>query len=126
MEINSAHAKDFVSDVLLVDAVTALAALGQETRIEVFRRLSAHSPAGLPAGEIARELGVAPATMSFHLSQLEHAGLITGERRQRQIFYRVSPEGIRALVRFLTADCCHGRPELCGVEYASPTKGNHS
>ena len=95
-------------------AVIALAALAQETRLAVFRLLIEAGPGGLPAGLIAARLGVAPATLSFHLSQLERAGLIASRRNGRQILYAPEIEGIRRLLAYLTEDCCGARPELCG------------
>jgi DNA-binding transcriptional ArsR family regulator len=94
-------------------AVTALAALAQQSRLEVFRLLVRHAPQGLPAGEIAQQLNVPPATLSFHLKELSHAGLIGSQRRGRSIIYAVDVAGISALMAFLTEDCCQGRPELC-------------
>ena len=95
-------------------AVVALSALAQETRLAVFRLLVKEGLGGLPAGEVAARLRVTPATLSFHLAQLERAGLLSSNRRSRQIVYRVDLEGTRRLLAFLTEDCCQGRPELCG------------
>jgi DNA-binding transcriptional ArsR family regulator len=98
------------------DAIEALAALAQETRLSVFRLLVQVGPNGLPAGAIARRLAVAPATLSFHLRELERAGLLLSRRESRQIFYATHIEGTRRLLDFLMQDCCGGRPEICGVE----------
>lgn len=95
-------------------AVTALAALAHETRLEAFRRLVAAGPEGVAAGELAAALVVAPATLSFHLKELSRAGLVGARRRGRQIFYAVDFAGTRGLIDFLMQDCCRGRPELCG------------
>ncbi len=95
-------------------AVAALAALAQDTRLAVFRLLVEAGPNGLAAGVIASRLKVAPATLSFHLSQLERAGLLASRRNGRQILYATDIEGTRRLLAFLTEDCCGGRPELCG------------
>jgi ArsR family transcriptional regulator len=95
------------------DAVRALGALAQETRLAIFRLLVGEGPDGLPAGQIAERLGVPAATMSFHLMQLSHAGLIVSRRESRLIIYAVNVEGMNALLQFLTEDCCRGRPELC-------------
>lgn len=94
-------------------AVTALGALAQGTRLQVFRALVAAHPAGIPAGEIAARCGVPHNTMSAHLAVLTRAGLATAERRGRTIFYRAGLDGFRELVGFLTRDCCAGRPEIC-------------
>jgi DNA-binding transcriptional ArsR family regulator len=96
------------------DAVTALSALAQETRLEVFRALVRAGPTGLAAGEIATSLGVAPSTLSFHLAHLERAGLLRSTRQQRSIVYTADFDGTRALLTFLTEDCCNGHPEICG------------
>lgn len=95
-------------------AVEALAALAQETRLRVFRLLVTAGAGGLPAGEVARAAGVPASTLSFHLERLERAGLARSCRRGRQILYAAELEAMRRLLEFLTADCCRGRPELCG------------
>ena len=94
-------------------ATRALAALSQPTRLAVFRLLVREGPAGLPAGEVAARLGVQPATLSFHLAQLERAGLLVAQRRSRQILYAADIQAMRRLVGFLLDDCCHGHPEIC-------------
>jgi DNA-binding transcriptional ArsR family regulator len=100
------------------EAIKALAALAQEHRLRVFRLLVRHTPHGLPAGQIAAQLGVPASTMSVHLAQLERAGLLRSWREQRHILYAVETEGIRQVLTFLMEDCCGGRPELCG--YPTP------
>jgi len=95
-------------------AIEALAALAQPTRLNIFRRLVAAEQSGLPAGEIARRLDVPHNTLSTHLAVLLRAGLVSSTREGRTIRYRAELDGVRALVAFLTADCCGGRPELCG------------
>jgi DNA-binding transcriptional ArsR family regulator len=94
-------------------ATQALGALAQATRLAIFRLLVREGPAGLPAGEVAARLGVQPATLSFHLAQLERAGLLVSRRHSRQIIYAADFAAMRALVGFLLDDCCHGRPEIC-------------
>lgn len=94
-------------------AVIAFAALAQVSRLQAFRLLVRHGETGLPAGEIAEALGVPPATLSFHLSQLAQGGLIDSRRHGRSISYFIHVEGIRALMAYLTEDCCGGRSELC-------------
>jgi ArsR family transcriptional regulator len=96
------------------DAVLAFTALGHGTRLGILRLLVQRGPSGLAAGAIAEELGVVASTLSFHLKELERAGLLTSWRRQRQIFYAADFEGLRRLLTFLTEDCCGGRPEICG------------
>ncbi|MGP1256970.1 MAG: ArsR/SmtB family transcription factor [Kiloniellales bacterium] len=95
------------------EAIEALAALAQETRLGVFRLLVQVGPSGLPAGEIAQTVGVPPATLSFHLRELERAGLLRARRESRQIFYATHYEGMRRLLDFLMQDCCAGHPEIC-------------
>jgi ArsR family transcriptional regulator len=94
-------------------ALAALAALAHETRLAVFRRLIQEGPSGLAAGEIAEALGVPASTLSFHLKELDRAGLLRSWRRQRQIFYAADFEGTRQLLTFMTEDCCRGHPEIC-------------
>jgi DNA-binding transcriptional ArsR family regulator len=96
-------------------ALSALAALSHETRLWVFRLLVRQGPAGMPAGEIAQRLGIPPATLSFHLKELERAGLIGATRRHRQILYATDYAGTRELLDFLMRDCCQGHPEICGT-----------
>jgi DNA-binding transcriptional ArsR family regulator len=95
-------------------ALSALAALAHETRLSVFRLLVRQGPSGMPAGEIAERLEVAPATLSFHLKELERGGLIGATRRHRQILYATDYRGTRELLDFLMRDCCQGHPEICG------------
>ncbi|MFA4898937.1 MAG: metalloregulator ArsR/SmtB family transcription factor [Brevundimonas sp.] len=95
------------------DAILALAALAQSTRLEVFRLLVRHEPDGLPAGEIAQTLAVPANTMSSHLGVLSRAKLVSFERHSRSIVYRADLERVRGLVMFLLKDCCQGRSELC-------------
>lgn len=95
-------------------ATTKLSALSQETRLGVFRLLVVQGPDGMAAGDIARCLDVPPSTLSSHLSVLENAGLIASNRVQRSIRYTVDIDGARALIGFLTEDCCRGNPDICG------------
>jgi ArsR family transcriptional regulator len=91
--------------------VTALAALAQETRLDVFRRLVQAGPSGLAAGEVSAELGVPPATLSFHLKELRNARLVTSERLGRSIRYAPDFGMIGAVVAYLGENCC--RDEGC-------------
>jgi len=95
------------------DAPEILAALGHPARLAVFRLLVRRAPGGVPAGEIAAALDIRPNTLSQQLAILSHAGLLTSERHGRSIRYRVAPDQARALLGFLVADCCRGRPDLC-------------
>lgn len=103
------------------DAVAALAALAQPTRLEAFRRLAALEPEGAPAGEVARLAGVPQNTMSTHLSVMARAGLVTADRQGRSIIYRADLDRFRELARYLLQDCCGGRPELCAALIADLT-----
>lgn len=99
-------------------ALAAFAALGQPTRLEIFRVLMRAEPGGLPAGSIADLIGCPHNTLSSHLGILARSGLVSGTRDGRSIIYRADVEGIRALVSFLVTDCCDGHPELCDIETA--------
>ena len=99
-------------------ALAALAALGQPSRLEIFRLLMRAEPSGLPAGSIAEEIGCPHNTLSSHLAILARAGLVRGTRDGRSIVYRSNVEGIRLLVGFLVNDCCDGHPELCALQDA--------
>ncbi len=87
-------------------AVTALAALAQDTRLAIFRLLVEAGAAGMPAGGIAAQLGTAAPTLSFHLKELLHAGLIEAEPQGRFIVYRADFNAMNALVGYLTENCC--------------------
>jgi ArsR family transcriptional regulator, arsenate/arsenite/antimonite-responsive transcriptional repressor len=93
--------------------ILCLAALAQPTRLDVFRSLVAHEPAGVPAGDLARQAGVPHNTMSGHLNILSRAGLVRSERRSRSIIYRADLDRFRAVASFLLKDCCGGHPEVC-------------
>jgi ArsR family transcriptional regulator, arsenate/arsenite/antimonite-responsive transcriptional repressor len=99
-------------------ALAALAALGQPTRLEIFRLLMRAEPDGMAAGSIADEIGCPQNTLSSHLSILARSGLVRGARNGRSIIYRADVEGIRTLVGFLVNDCCGGHPELCNLQNA--------
>ena len=96
-----------------VQTILALAALAQQTRLDVFRLLVKHEPEGLPAGDVARRLAVPQNTMSSHLGILARAKLVRTERRSRSIIYRANLEAVQHLVTFLLNDCCGGRTEIC-------------
>jgi len=101
--------------------VAALGALGQDTRLEVFRLLVQRGPDGLPAGTIAEDLGVLPSSLTFHLQQLTHAGLITQRRLSRQLIYAANFRTMNDIVSYLTENCCGGNPALC-VPACKPAK----
>lgn len=94
-------------------AINALGALAQETRLDLFRLLVTIGPEGLAAGVIAERLGVLPASLSFHLAQLVHAGLITQRRLGRNLIYSAEYGAMNDLLAYLTENCC-GRNASCG------------
>jgi ArsR family transcriptional regulator len=108
-------------------AIQALAALAQKTRLDVFRLLVKHEPEGLPAGEIARRIGIAHNTLSAHLAGLTRAGLTNAQRHSRSIVYRADLAEIRHLAAFLAEDCCGGESAACKPVMADragfPAKG---
>jgi ArsR family transcriptional regulator, arsenate/arsenite/antimonite-responsive transcriptional repressor len=99
-------------------AVQALAALAQASRLETFRLLVRAGNDGLPAGKIAEELGVPAATMSFHLKELAAAELVEQRREGRSIIYSLNIESMQTLLAFLVEDCCQGQPHLCEQAFA--------
>jgi ArsR family transcriptional regulator len=88
--------------------VRSLAALAQEVRLRVFRALIVAGQEGLTPGAISEQLGVAPNTLSFHLKELSHAGLVSQERQGRNLVYRASFETMTELLAYLTENCCQG------------------
>lgn len=90
-------------------AVAALGALAHEHRLAAYRLLVEAGPDGLPAGAIAERLGTPSSTLTFHLQQLLHAGLVTQRRVSRQIIYAMVPAAMNGLVAFLTENCCGGQ-----------------
>jgi DNA-binding transcriptional ArsR family regulator len=101
------------------DVVQALGALAQESRLEVYRQLVQAGPAGLAAGAIRDRVGIPAPTLSFHLAQLGHAGLITSRKAGRSVIYAADYQAMRELLGFLTENCCRGSecaPEPARVE----------
>jgi|SRR5580700_5922082 ArsR family transcriptional regulator len=96
-----------------IDAVTALAALAQENRLEVFRLLVQAGPDGMAAGHVAERLGLAPNTLTFHFDRLRTAGLVTVRRDGRSMIYATRFETMNELLAFLTENCCQGAAEAC-------------
>ena len=94
-------------------AVAALSALAHPGRLTVFRTLVKVGPEGLAAGELARQVGIAPNTLSASLTVLSHAGLVSSRRDGRLIIYTAAYGPMSELLVFLMEDCCQGRPELC-------------
>ncbi len=100
-------------------ALAGFAALAQETRLGIVRLLVRAGQDGVAAGGIADEMGVSPSNVSFHLKELEHAGLVTARREARSIIYAADYDGLRGLIGFLMRDCCSGRPEICAPVLAA-------
>jgi ArsR family transcriptional regulator len=94
-------------------ALGALAALAHPTRLDAFRLLVRHEPAGLSTGALVEASGLTQSTFSTHLAVLAKAGLVTAEKQGRQQIQRASIEAVRELMTFLAKDCCEGRAELC-------------
>src|SRR5574337_243439 len=92
------------------DAVAALAALAQPMRLRVFRALVGAAPQGMTPGALSATLGVPASTLSFHLKELLHAGLVTQQRDSRHLIYRPALARMNALLDYLSAHCCHGAP----------------
>ena len=90
--------------------ISALAALAQESRLAVFRLLVAAGPPGIAASKIAEQLRVANSSLSFHLKELTHAGLIVPRHEGRFIIYAANFATMNGLVGFLTENCCAGQP----------------
>ncbi|MEW6037708.1 MAG: metalloregulator ArsR/SmtB family transcription factor [Pseudomonadota bacterium] len=88
--------------------VTALAALAQDSRLAVFRLLVQTGPDGLSAGRISEALGIAPSSLSFHLKELAHAGLIRSRQESRYVIYSANFQAMNELIGFLTENCCSG------------------
>jgi ArsR family transcriptional regulator, arsenate/arsenite/antimonite-responsive transcriptional repressor len=95
-------------------ALLSFAALSQDTRLEILRLLVRAGPGGLAAGAVAEKVGVSPSNLSFHLKELERAGLVSARREARSILYSAHYAALRGLIEFLTEDCCAGRKEVCG------------
>jgi ArsR family transcriptional regulator, arsenate/arsenite/antimonite-responsive transcriptional repressor len=96
-------------------AVVALAALAHTHRLAVYRLLVQAGPEGLRAGSLATQLELPPSSLSFHLSHLLAAGIITQTRQSRMLIYRADYAAMDSLMRFLTDNCCQGMP--CGVQF---------
>ena len=104
-------------------AVSALAALAQSSRLSVFRLLVQAGPFGLPAGKIAESTAIPASSLSFHLKELSHAGLVVSRQEGRFVIYTARFETMNALLGFLTENCCGGNPcnpvSVCDPQSAS-------
>lgn len=89
-------------------AVTALGAIAHDHRLAIYRMLVEKGPAGVPAGEIAERLDMPPSSLTFHLQQMLHAGLVTQRRLGRQLMYATDFAAMNGLVSYLTENCCGG------------------
>ena len=96
------------------NTIAALGALAQESRLDVFRLLVQAGTAGLPAGQISERLGLPGTTLSFHLNQLKHAGLVTFRRESRSLIYVAAYDVMNSLLAYLTENCCQGDSAACG------------
>src|SRR5271165_1568475 len=96
-----------------LDAIAALAALAQDNRLDVFRLLVRAGREGMPAGEIAEALGIAPNTLTFHFDRLRMAGLVTVRREGRSMIYAARFDTMNGLLGYLTENCCQGRVDQC-------------
>ena len=99
-----------------IAVISALAALAQETRLDIFRLLVRAGPEGLAAGAIAEAIGIPSATLSFHLKELKNAGLAVCKRTGRSLIYSPNFAAVEEIVKFLTENCCQGSScrENCG------------
>jgi DNA-binding transcriptional ArsR family regulator len=100
------------------EAVLSFGALAHGNRLRIFRLLVKRDPSGMPAGEIAGRVGMSATNTSFHLKELDRAGLLRSTRYGRFVRYAIDVDGMRKLLTYLTEDCCQGRPELCGAAIA--------
>jgi len=96
-------------------AIAALAALAQNTRLDIFRYLVSLGPAGSPVGQIGERFELPSATLSFHLRTLKQAGLVNRRRASRSLIYTADFSTMKTLLAYLTEDCCGGHPEICQV-----------
>jgi DNA-binding transcriptional ArsR family regulator len=101
-------------------AIAALAALAQETRLDIFRILVEAGPDGMPAGQIGEKLGLPSATLSFHLNQLKHAHLVKFRRESRSLIYSAEYPVMNDLLAYLTENCCQGNTAACSIPSCEP------
>jgi ArsR family transcriptional regulator len=104
------------------DAVAALAALAQDNRLDVFRLLVQAGPEGMPAGQIAEALDLAPNTLTFHFDRLRLAGLVTVRRQGRSMIYAARYEVMSSLLAYLTENCCQGAANACIPGRCAPSR----
>lgn len=102
-------------------AVSQLSSIAQEARLEIFRLLVQAGPEGLPAGNIGESLKIPASTLSFHLKELSHAGLINSRQHSRFIYYSANYEAMDGLLVYLTENCCVGTKNCAPVSTCKPT-----
>ena len=112
--------------MVIRNAVASLAALAQDSRLEVFRLLVQAGPEGLTAGEIAERLGIPASTLSFHMKTLSHAGLVEVRPESRFNYYSANFDEMNALLGFLTDNCCGGRACAPGATPVLRKKSSNS
>jgi DNA-binding transcriptional ArsR family regulator len=103
-----------------IDAIAALAALAQSSRLDVFRLLVQTGAGGLTPGQIGERLGLPAATLSFHLNQLRQAGLVSFRRDGRSLIYGAEYDAMNALLGYLTQNCCQGDASACATPLCDP------
>jgi DNA-binding transcriptional ArsR family regulator len=108
-----------------IDAITALGALAQETRLDIFRYLVGIGPQGVPAGQIGERFELPAATLSFHLKTLRQAGLLECRREGRSLIYSASYATMSALLAYLTENCCGVPWTVSGCELTEPVQPMH-
>ena len=108
------------------NAVAALAALAQDNRLDVYRLLVQAGPDGLPAGQVAAALKLAPNTLTFHFDRLRGAGLVSVRRDGRSMIYAARFDTMNALLAYLTENCCKGAPETCLPATRRPTRSKRA
>jgi DNA-binding transcriptional ArsR family regulator len=108
------------------NAVAALAALAQDNRLDVYRLLVQAGPDGLPAGQVAAKLGLAPNTLTFHFDRLRAAGLVTVRRDGRSMIYAAQYDTMNGLLGYLTDNCCKGAPDTCAPAACKPARSRRA
>lgn len=108
------------------NALAALAALAQDNRLDVYRLLVEAGPDGLPAGQVAASLGLAPNTLTFHFDRLRIAGLVSVRRDGRSMIYAAQYDTMNALLGYLTDNCCKGAPATCSPIACKPTRSKRA
>lgn len=121
--LTSPQSFNIIGNMETKTAVNALAALAQDTRLAIFRLLVEAGPPGVAAGSIGTQLGIAAPTLSFHLKELAHAGLVEAQAQGRFVVYRADFDAINSLVGFLTENCCRASGS-CAVECAPVAAAN--